>query len=135
MAGILADNNAGGHLEVLLRHWQGAAWREIWTGLGLPLETFERLGLPRDCSDATLWRACQEQQVLLLTCNRNEDGPESLEATIRTQNTEQCLPVFTLANPKRLLIDRTYSGEVAEKLLQYLLEIESYRGTGRLFVP
>jgi hypothetical protein len=43
--------------------------------------------------------------------------------------------VLTLANPKRILIDKAYARRTAERILEYLIDIDQYRGTGRLFVP
>ena len=45
------------------------------------------------------------------------------------------LPVFTLANEQRVLRDRLYAEAVADRLLEFLFDIDSYRGTGRLYVP
>lgn len=73
--------------------------------------------------------------MVLITGNRNDDGPDSLEATLRRANSPACLPVFTLANPKRIYKDREYAFQVAVKFLEYFLDIENYRGVGRLYVP
>jgi hypothetical protein len=70
-----------------------------------------------------------------VTGNRNAQGPTSLEAVIRRLNRPDCLPVVTLADPRRLLTDSGYAGRTAERLLDYLMQIEQYRGTGRLYVP
>ena len=37
--------------------------------------------------------------------------------------------------PKSLGLNATYTAQVGVKLLDYLLNIEKYRGTGRLYVP
>jgi hypothetical protein len=58
-----------------------------------------------------------------------------LESTIRSGNDETCLPVFTLANEDRFQNSREYASRVVEDLLEYLLDIELYRGTGRLYLP
>ncbi len=110
MNGILADANDEGHLALLLRLFQ-EGWR-------------------RD-----VWEACQREQVILLTANRNDDGAESLEATIQQHNTPASLPVFTLANDQHVLRDRLYAEAVAARLLEFLFDIDSYRGTGRLYLP
>ena len=135
MTGILADINVQGHLEVLLQVWQSEEWRDVWQGLVLSVHTFENLGLSREAPDTLVWRACQDAGIVLLTANRNDEGPDSLEATIREHNTEQSLPVFTLADPRRVQLDAAYAARVAIKLLQYFLEIDTVRGTGRLCVP
>src|SRR5262245_64256852 len=91
---ILADNNIARHLTVLVRILGGPDLREFWDSLHLPLTTFRELGLTEEASDAVVWQVCQREQVVLVTANRNDDGPDSLEATIRTQNTPDCLPLF-----------------------------------------
>src|SRR5262245_13502191 len=93
------------------------------------------LGLQPDASDRDVWEACQREQVVLLTVNRNDGGPESLEATIRQHNTPASLPVFTLANDQRVLRDRLYAAAVADRLLEFLFDIDSYHETGRLYLP
>jgi hypothetical protein len=103
--------------------------------LNLPLLTFRDLGLAPDASDALLWQRCQEEQIILITANRNNDGPDSLEATLRTQNRPDSLPVFTVADAERVLHSGEYVGRVVERLLDYLLDIDNYRGTGRLYLP
>ena len=135
MRGILADNNVEGILTALVSIWLSESWRELWIGLHCSLETFASLDLPRDATDAVVWEACQNQQVILITGNRNAESPESLEATIRNLNQPDRLPVFTLSNPKRILKDRGYAHLVAERLLDYLMRIQDYRGTGRIYVP
>jgi len=71
----------------------------------------------------------------LLTNNRNEDGPDSLGATIRTENTASSLPVFTFSDADRLFQSRDYADQVTESLFDKLLRIDSLRGTGRLYLP
>jgi hypothetical protein len=135
MTGILADNNVEGHLAALVQIMQDDYWGEVWTESGLAVVTFEDLGLARSASDAVLWQVCQREEIVLLTTNRNAAGPDSLEATIRSENTLGSLPVFTLANAERVLTDKAYAELVAEKFLGYLLDIELYRGSGRLYLP
>ena len=67
--------------------------------------------------------------------NRNNDSPESLEATIRKYNTANSLPIFTIADLDNLRKSRSYAERVLERLYEYLLDIENLRGTGRLFLP
>lgn len=92
MAAIMADHNIEGHFEVLLRIWTSDSWRSLWESLEIEIESFERLGLPYDTSDRHLWQMCQQHDILLITANRNDDGPSSLEATIRDLNNSSSLP-------------------------------------------
>jgi len=133
--GILADANCEGHLAVLLRFF-GQAWRqEVWVFLSLRPYAFADLGLRLDASDREVWTVCQREQIVLITANRNDEGPESLEATIQQQNTARSLPVFTLSNDQRVLRDRPYAERVADRLLESLFDIDSYCGTGRIYLP
>jgi hypothetical protein len=103
--------------------------------LQLPLLTCPDLGLAAEVSDADLWQACQQHEVVLITANRNAEGPDSLEATIRPRNTEDSHPVLTIADPGRILHSRDYAERAAAQMLDYLLNIGGLRGTGRLHVP
>jgi hypothetical protein len=78
---------------------------------------------------------CQAQQILLITGNRNSTGPEALETVMARDNTPTSLPVLTIADPRRVLSSRAYAERVAIRLLEYLLDLENYRGTRRLYLP
>ena len=71
----------------------------------------------------------------MITGNRNDDGPDSLEATIRNENQPDSLPVITIADTDRVLQDRPYAHTVAERLLEKLIAIDDFRGTGRIYFP
>ena len=135
MASIMADHNVEGHFVVLLRLWTSDVWRTVWESLELEVEFFECLGLPYNTSDRDLWQLCQQREIVLLTANRNDEGPDSLEATIRTLNAPSSLPVLTIADPELVLASRVYAERVAVQVLEYLLELDHFRGVGRLFVP
>ena len=135
MNGILADANCEGHLALLLGLFQEGWRHDVWEILHLTPLSLSDLGLQPDASDREAWEACQREQVILLTENRNDNGPDSLEATIQQHNTPSSLPVFTLANDQRVLRDRLYAEVVADRLLEFLFDIDSYRGTGRLYLP
>jgi hypothetical protein len=133
--GILADANCEGHLALLLRLLQEGWRHDVWEGLHLTPVSFADLGLQADASDRAVWETCQRAHVVLLTANRNDAGPESLEATIHQHNAMESLPVFTLANEQRVLRDRPYAEAVADRLIEFLFDIDNYRGTGRLYLP
>jgi Domain of unknown function (DUF5615) len=99
--GILADANCAGHLALLLRLFQQNWRQEVWEFLCLAQVSLADLGLPPNASDREVWEVCQREQVVLLTANRNDEGPESLASTIQQHNTLQSLPVFTFANDQR----------------------------------
>jgi hypothetical protein len=133
--GILADVNSEGHVRALLRALQEETRQEYWTFLKLTVPHFADLGLQQRDPDRLIWLKCQQEQLVLITANRNDDGPDSLEATIRTLGTADSLPVLTLADADRILHERSYAERVADKVLTYLFDIDHFRGAGRLYVP
>jgi hypothetical protein len=135
MTGILADADVVGHVRLLVAHFQNEIWREIWTEINCHVFTLADLGLAASVPDSLIWHTCQQRRIVLITGNRNRKGPDSLEATIRLHNQLDSLPVLTLADAGRVLTDRTYAERAAEKVLERLLEIENYKGSGRIFVP
>ena len=135
MRGILTDVNCQGHFQILQRLFADTSRGELWAFLSLEILTFNDLGLALDISDRYLWQICQQHDLVLITANRNADGPESLEATIQELNTPLSLPVVTLANVERIRRDRQYAEQVADQILDLLFDIDNLLGTGRLFVP
>ena len=135
MPAIMADHDVEGQVQVLLRLLTAAEWHEVWQELAVRVESFAYLGIPPDSSDAELWRICQAQQILLITGNRNSTGPEALETVMARDNTPTSLPVLTIADPRRVLSSRAYAERVAIRLLEYLLDLENYHGTRRLYLP
>ena len=135
MQGILADNNVEGHVNRLLLLLRGEESGEVWASLGLAVESFDSLGLTRDTPDVVLWHVRQQRELILITANRLQRTADSLEATIRQHNSPQSFPVVTLASADRILEDRGYAERAVVKLLEYLLDIGNYRGSGRLYVP
>jgi len=110
-------------------------WLLFWESLNIPILGLSDVGLDRRSTDATIWRVCQENQLVLITGNRNQDDPTSLESTIQNENGPECLPVLTIADPQRLRYSAAYVALVTERLLERLLEIDQLLGTGRLYLP
>jgi hypothetical protein len=54
---------------------------------------------------------------------------------VREHNTENSLPVFTVADAEAFRHSREYADRVVETLIDYLLDIDRYRGVGRLYLP
>jgi hypothetical protein len=135
MLRIMSDNDVRGHVGRLMDLCQTPPWASLWCELECAVCTFDDLGLPEDATDARVWQACQDGDVLLITGNRSAEGPESLEMTIRQRNTPDCLPVLTLADRDRTLRDRAYAEAVLERLFEVLFDVENMRGAGRLFLP
>jgi hypothetical protein len=74
-------------------------------------------------------------QMILLTANRSMKGEDSLEQVIREENTMDSLPVITIGDADRFLADRVYRNRCVDRILEILLDIETWMGVGRLFVP
>ena len=135
MPTIMADHDVEGHLRVILNLWLSPDWRQHWAETSCDIESFERLGIADDASDSEVWQACQEREIVLITGNRNAEGDDSLEMTIRRKLTPTSLPVFTIGDPDRLMRDRDYAESVAARLIDYLQTLDRLRGSGRLFLP
>ena len=131
MITILVDHDIEGQALTL---W-GTLAAEGWvTLLPLQLVTFAQIGLPVDSSDRAVWRTAQSQGIVLLTHNRNMKGDDSLEQTIREENTSSALPVITIGRIDRIR-ERAYRERCAVRLVEIGLEIETYLGVGRIFIP
>jgi len=131
----MADHDIEGQVRALLRLLTSAAWHEVWHGLAMRIESFASLGLPENTSDAALWQFCQTRRIILITGNRHKAGTDALEAVIERSNTPTSLPVLTIGTPPRVLSSCEYAERVAIRLLEVLLDVEQYRGTGRLYLP
>ena len=130
-------------MKVLLDHHLKKQGILLWATMGsegwlklldIPMLTFEDVGLPIDNRDRDVWRFAQEKQLILLTGNRNKDGSDSLEQTIRNENTPDSLPVVTIGITDRLE-ERAYREQCAERLVEIILNIENYLGVGRIYIP
>jgi hypothetical protein len=73
--------------------------------------------------------------MILLTANRSMKGKDSLEQVMREESRSVSLPVVTISNADRLLNDSEYRGRCVEKLIEIVLDIDSYRGARRIFIP
>ena len=135
MRGILADINVVGQVAYLVKLMEAEPWEEFWQDLGLALYHFEDLGLTSTSKDLEIWHCCQKNEVILITDNRNDDSSDSLAAAIRDLNTSVSLPVFTIADLGKFGSSREYVERVLRSLYEYLLRIDTLRGTGRLFLP
>jgi hypothetical protein len=54
---------------------------------------------------------------------------------IRTRTLSTSLPVFTISDIHRFRSEREYVETVVAKLLEYLIDVDKLRGTGRLYLP
>ena len=134
MPGIMADHDIEGQFQALLRILKSPIWSDLWEPLGFAEEKFAELGLSENAPDVVVWETCQARQIVLVTGNRNNDGPDSLEETIRRLNQSDSLPVITISKPKHMVY-RTYAERAAERLMDYLMYLDDHRGAGRLYIP
>jgi predicted MPP superfamily phosphohydrolase len=103
--------------------------------LDVRITTFEEVGLAKRTPDEQIWEFCQHQKCYLITDNRNQDTPDSLETVIRTRTLPTSLPVFTISDIHRYRSERDYVEAVVAKLLEYLMDADNLRGVGRLYLP
>ena len=135
MLTILLDENIDGYAEYLSRFVFSSTWSDISSLLGVRIAKFAEVGLPRRTPDEQIWEFCQQQQCYLLTDNRNQDKPGSLETMIRTRTLPTSLPVFTISDIHRFRSERDYVEALVAKLLEYLMDADNLRGVGRLYLP
>ncbi|MEG4866227.1 MULTISPECIES: ACP S-malonyltransferase [unclassified Microcoleus] len=129
---FLIDHNLGGHAEILLGNIASQGWLNL---LPIRVVTFKQMNLSIDSNDRVVWRLAQANQMILLTANRSMRGEDSLEQVIREENTVDSLPVITIGDADRFLGDRVYRNRCVDRILEILLDIETWMGVGRLFVP
>jgi len=128
---ILVDHNLEGQAALLWSTFATEGWLDL---TDFRLVTFAEIGLPFDASDREVWRFVQQHQMLLLTGNRNRKGDDSLQQTVEEENHATALPIITVGNAKRL-VELEYRKRCATQLAEIGLYIETYYGTGRLFIP
>jgi hypothetical protein len=54
MTGLLADHNVEGHVERMLDILRAEGYGELWSQMGLAVETCRSLGLPETTDDRSL---------------------------------------------------------------------------------
>lgn len=131
MIAILVDHNLEGQAILLWGMLAADGWLEL---VPLRLVTFADAGLPFDSSDRMVWRFAQTHQMLLLTDNRSRKGADSLEQTLREENTATSLPVLTIGSAQRMA-ERDYRQRCATRLIEIVLDLDLYRAASRLFIP
>ncbi len=128
---FLVDYNLDGYALLFLGILAKQGWLEL-----IPIQflTFREVGLLMDSNDRIVWRYAQENQMMILTANRNMKGEDSLEQVIREENTANSFPVLTIGSLSRL-DEVNYRERCVERLLEIVLDIDNYKGAGRLFIP
>lgn len=129
---FLIDHNLKGHALVFFGVIASEGWLDI---VSIRFVTFAETNLSIDSDDRVVWRLAQENQMILLTANRSMKGKDSLEQVMREESTSESLPVITVSNADRLLNDFEYRGRCVESLVEIVLDIDTYRGARRIFIP
>jgi len=110
---------------------RAAGWLKLFP---FDMVMFKDVGLSADSTDREVWRFAQANQMILLTANRNMEGKNSLEQTMREENTSISLPILTISKDERLK-EKDYRNRCAEKLLEIVLNLDNHIGSGRIFIP
>ena len=129
---FLIDHNLNGHAIILFGSIANQGWLDI---IPIRFVTFAQTELPIDSDDRVVWRLAQENQMILLTANRTMKGKDSLEQVMREENTSNSLPVITIGNADRLLNDWEYRERCVEGLIEIVIDINTYMGVSRFFIP
>ncbi len=131
MTFILADHNIVGYVALFAGTFHSEGWSELFP---VRFVTFKEAGLPCNSSDRTVWKFAQSNQMMLLTDNRNGKRADSLEETLRQENTPASLPVLTIGNINRMT-EREYRERCATRLAEIIDNLENYMGASRVYIP
>ena len=129
---FLIDHNLKGHALIFFGAIASQGWLDI---IPIQFVTFDEMNLSIDSDDRKVWRFAQENQMILLTANRSMKGKDSLEQVMREENTSESFPIITVSSADRLLNDSEYRNRCVEGLVEIVLDIETYRGARRIFIP
>jgi hypothetical protein len=137
MNGVVFDVNVQGHARYILQLLEALNVADLWEALDLPVLTVAGLGYADDVPDRVIWDRCQADGLLLVTENRNDDGPDSLQRVMGESNSADSLPVLTIANKRRFERDRPYAQVVAKEFLNVVSDTARglNRGAGRMYLP
>lgn len=128
---FLLDHHLAGQAKLIRGTLTADGWIDL---LSIRLVTLVDAGLAHDSSDRTIWRFAQANRMLLITGNRNMKGSDSLGQTILDENEAGSYPVLTIGSVERL-DDPGYRRRLCTRLIEILLDLDSYLGGGRLFIP
>lgn len=131
MITVLVDHDIEGQALALWGTLGKMGWLEI---VDMELSTFRDVGLPSNSTDRDVWRFAQANGMILFTNNRNMDGEDSLEQTLRNENRLTSLPVLTVANADRLS-ERRYRERCAAQILEIVIDLDKNLGRSRIYIP
>ena len=129
---FLVNHNLKGHAVLLSGSIVSSGWLD-W--VLIRFITFDEVSLPIDSDDRLVWRLAQSNQMILLTANRSMKGENSLEQVMREEMTSTSLPVITIGDADRLLNDSEYRQRCGIRLVEIVIDINTYVGVSRLFIP
>ena len=129
---FLIDHNLRGHAVILSGYLAASGWLDL---VSIRFILFEEVGLSSESNDRVVWRFAQANQMILLTANRSMKGKDSLEQVMREESTSTSLPVVTIGNINRLLVEPDYRERCVNRLVDIVVDIEDYRGAQRIFIP
>ena len=138
MNGLLTDMNIQGQRDVLVGLLRALDLYDLLAGLGVRFLTFPEVELHPRTPDRQVMRYCDDNRLVLFTDNRNDDGPDSLEATLRDSLHPDSLPVLTVSDKERFRTSSDYQRAVAKSVAEILFAVHQeakYLGLGRMFVP
>lgn len=136
MVTILADKNCEGQVSAIAR---AVAKMNLADLLPIHFIRFRDVGLAENATDEVVWIYCQSHEYLLITGNRRTvDGDDSLELVMQRLANEHSLPILTIENLNRVVLDAEYCEKCANTLINIIWRMEyhqEYRGTPRLYIP
>jgi predicted nuclease of predicted toxin-antitoxin system len=125
---FLIDHNLERYAVILLGKIASDGWLDL---IPIRFITFREIELSTDSSDRVVWQVAQNNQMILLTANRNMKGEDSLEKTLREDNTPNSLPIVTIGNLDRFRSEPGYRSQCTDRIIEILLDLENYTGVGR----
>jgi len=128
---LLLDADLEGAAKYLKAGLQEIGWEQV---LAIEFKRLRDFGMSHDTLDQEVWRFAQQRRFWLVTNNRNSESDDSLQATIKRENTPDSLPVITTSDKDRLS-EPEYRQRAVTRLVEILISPESSLGTGRLFIP
>lgn len=131
MLTFLVDHNMEGQAVWL---WDTILKIELPDIIDMKMVMFADIGLPENSNDRVVWRFAQKHHMILLTDNRSDNELDSLEETIREENSLDSLPVLTIGCLDRMK-ENYYRVRCAERIAEIVLDLRNYMGTGRIFIP
>ena len=129
---FLIDYKLQKYAAILLGKIANDGWPDL---IPIRFTFFNELDLPTDSNDRLVWQLSQKNRMILMTANRNMKGEDSLEQVLREDNTSDSLPVITIANLDRFSKEASYRSRCADSIVEIVLNIENYMGSGRIFIP